>query len=97
MESSLDIGREDSWGGIHRSEGEVSYLSILGCLVYTHVLKEKRTILEPCRKEDTFVDTMRLQRLIGSTFQDIVILRLVRMLPLIRSYPSRSIESLIWR
>jgi hypothetical protein len=34
---------------------EVNHLRIFGCIVYIHVPKEKRTELEPSRKEGTFV------------------------------------------
>ena len=34
---------------------EVIHLRILGCLVYIHVLKEKRTKLDPSRKKGIFV------------------------------------------
>ena len=34
---------------------DLSYLQILGCLVYIHILKEKRTKLEPLGKKGIFV------------------------------------------
>ena len=34
---------------------EVSHLKIFGCLVYLHVLKEKRSKLDPSRKKGIFV------------------------------------------
>ena len=34
---------------------EVSYLRIFGCPVYIHILKEKRTKLDPLGKKDIFV------------------------------------------
>ena len=34
---------------------EVGHLRIFGCLVYIHVLKEKRTKMEPSGKKGTFV------------------------------------------
>ena len=34
---------------------EVSHLKIFGCLRYVHILKEKRTKLDPSRKKGIFV------------------------------------------
>ena len=34
---------------------EVSHLKIFGCLVYVHILKEKRTKLDPFGKKGIFV------------------------------------------
>ena len=34
---------------------EVGHLRIFGCLVYIHILKEKRTKLDPSRKKGIFV------------------------------------------
>lgn len=45
---------------------EVSHLRILGCPVYFHVPKEKRTKLEPSRKKGTFVgysETLKVDRI----------------------------------
>ena len=55
QESSLDIGDktlEEAFIGV---KPEASHLRIFDCLVYTHVLKEKRTKLEPFGKKGTFV------------------------------------------
>ena len=34
---------------------EVSHLKIFGCPVYVHILKERRTTLDPSRKKGIFV------------------------------------------
>lgn len=46
---------------------EVSHFCIFGCLVYIHILVEKRTKLEPSSRKGLLV-TMRLQRPIRSLF-----------------------------
>ena len=38
-----------------RKKPEVSHLIIFGCPVYIHILKEKRTKLDPSRKKGIFV------------------------------------------
>ena len=38
---------------------EVSHLNIFGCPVFVHIPKEKRTKLDPSKKKEIFVDTMR--------------------------------------
>jgi len=43
---------EEAFTGVKH---EVNYLRIFGCLVFTHVPKEKRTKLEPSGKKSTYV------------------------------------------
>ena len=38
-----------------RNKTEVSHLKIFGCRVYVHILKEKRTNLDPSEKKEIFV------------------------------------------
>ena len=46
---------------------EVNHLRILGCLVYIHILKEKRTKLDPSGRRVYLRDTLKARRLIEYT------------------------------
>ena len=67
---------------------DVEHLRIFGCPMYIHVLKEKRSKMEPSGKKGIFVGTMKPQRLTGFIFQGSGILRSVGMLPFTRKLPS---------
>ena len=47
-----DITLEEAFTG---EKPEISHLRIFGCLVYIHVPQEKRTKLDPTRKQGIFV------------------------------------------
>ena len=57
---------------------EVSHLKIFGCPVYVHILKEKRTKLDPFGKKGIIVGYYEVSKSFY-TFQDSIIWRLVGM------------------
>ena len=58
---------------------EVSHLKIFGCPVYIHIIKEKRTKLDPSRKNGLFVGYSEQSKPIESISQDTVRLNLAKM------------------
>jgi transposase InsO family protein len=57
-----------------RKKPEVSHLKIIGCLVFVHVSKEKRTKMDPSGRE-YLLDTVRSPRSSEYTYQVTIILR----------------------
>jgi hypothetical protein len=51
---------EEAFSGV---KPEIGHLRIFGCLVYIHVLVEKRMKLEPSRQKGIFLGTTRPQRI----------------------------------
>ena len=52
---------------------KVSHLKTFGCLVYAHILKEKRNKLDPSRKKGIFVGYLKSLKPSRYTFQDSII------------------------
>ena len=53
--SHSDIGNKTPEEMFTSEKPEVSHLNIFGCTVYLHVLKEKRSKLDPSREKGIFV------------------------------------------
>jgi transposase InsO family protein len=58
---------------------EVSYLKIFGCPVFVHILKEKRTRLDPSGKREYLLDTVRSPRPSKFIYQVTIILISIEM------------------
>ena len=62
------LGRMTPEEAFTRVKPEVGHFGIFGCLVYSHVPKEKRTKVETIGIKGYLLDTVRSQWPIGSTF-----------------------------
>ena len=51
----MALGKKMPGGVFTGKKPEVSHLKIFGCLVFVHILKERRTKLDPSRKKGIFV------------------------------------------